>query len=942
MSTAIGASLETPKAKPRTWPVAGLLLVAVLGVVTFYLGAQYYTAKRSVTFVALATAMDEEGVTFYRLPSGEIDGYLPDDVDSHLVKFPLASRVSIKDPSGKGVKETAFYVAEGSERAVEVTLNPQGKVCRIRELGGFFSTQGTATMKQGGEMEVSEKTVFTREDTVFMESGVLPETSDEGPKISIETGDTVKVLGFGDQALVVDRVEKAGRVTVTSNVQGSRVYVDGLLRGKTPLEVPCAPGNREILVKADGYRDHMGSVRVASMESATYQAVLEEITGTLALTSTPSGATVSVDGEIRGETPIKVPVKPGRHQVTFEIEGYYPKSQEVVVPAEHEQALSAVLARTAGSSPHTGGAASGPEARDVTVVSASPEQMAFVGMYPAGYTDTFRVTPATTIDGWSVTKSTLERLLPGEEVRVTLSPDGSVASMTKTYAHGFSLGGQVQARNGPAVYVGEGWVPCSLAWNAVIQDAHGARWLQEISPGDTVTLYGASADDIRFVRVEDTLGEMTQIEGHLVPTPQGFRVFGDSYIAGVHVPAGLRVRDVQNRWTVPVSNVPAGSRVRFMLSATQETVWAEIVWRANVSAEGPLSVLSGSLLRVAPLTDDLFMDMGTVIYHGSSRTTYHNLSIGDTVLAAGPSAGDIRFIWVRSDARDTRVVETVVATVPGRQDKALFEVSPSGLGAHPFYVSPQSTLGYPAAQKTIRASELQPGDRVRLWVDAQRQVIWGEVSDKTDFSATGIYLGVNGGFTYLSGLRRYSVRSDLMVTGLARGEYPEPGSTVRVTGTGGVLSYMEVLSDRRPDRQFKGTVLSTEGGILCVRGNWLYEEVAYDKNTWFVDWELMADGAVNTLFPGDVVTVRVDIAGEAIFVERTYSPPFKFAGTIEARQGRTLIVSDKSGKKTVELELSVSIFRAGVKGTLYDLKVGEKVSVSGTDKNSIDVVVCDW
>ncbi len=942
MSTAIEAPLETPKAKPRARPVTGLLLAVILGVVAFYVGAQYYTAKRSTTFVAMATAMDEERVTLYRLPSGEIDRYLPDDPNSLFIKVPLASRVSIKDPNGKGVKETAFYVAEGSERAVQVTLNPQGKVCRIVELGGFFSIDGTATLKQGTEMDVGGKTVFWREDTLLMESGALVETGGEGPESFIETGDTIKVLGFGDQALVVDRVEKGGRLAITSNVPNSRVYIDGIQRGKTPLEVACAPGAREILVKADGYRDHKGSVRVASMESASYEAVLEEITGTLALTSTPPGATVYVDSEIRGETPIKVPVKPGRHQVTFEMEGYYPKSQEVIVPAEQEQAVSAVLAKMAGSGYQTAGPVAGPDARDVTVVSASPEQMTFEGKYPAGYTDTFRVTPATTLDGWSVTKSTLERLLPGEEVRVVLSPDGSVASMSKTYAHGFSLRGQVQARGGPTVYVGEGWVPCSLAWNAVLQDPQGNRWPKEISPGDTVTVYGASRDDIRFVRVEDTLGEMTEIEGHLVPTAQGFRLFGDSYMLAIHVPAGLQVRDVQNRATVPVSSVPAGSRVRFMISSSQETVWAEMVWRANVSASGPLSVFAGNLLRVAPLTDDLLMDMGTVIYRGSSRTTYHNLSIGDTVLAAGPSAGDIRFIWIQTDALNTQVIDTVVVTVSGRQDKALFEITPSGLGAHPYYLSPQSTLGYPAAQKTIRASELQPGDRVRLWVDAQRQVIWGEVTDKTDFSATGTYLGVNHSFTYLSGLRRYSIRSDIMVTGLAEGEYPTPGSTVRVTGTGGVISYMEVLSDRRPHREFKGTVLSADGGILCVRGNWLYEEVPYDKNTWFVDWELMADGAVNTLFPGDVVTVQVDIAGQAVFVERTYSPPFKFVGTIEARQDRTLIVSDKSGKKTVELTLSASIFKAGVKGTLYDLNVGDKVSISGTAKNSIDVVVCDW
>ena len=938
--TNTGASPGRAAARRKSMPLALLVLLPVLAVGAFYLGAQYYTAKRSTTFTAIAVAMDEEGLTFYKPASGLTDRFCPDGTESPLVKVPLAPRYSVKDSAGKGVKQGAFSVGEGAEKAVEVTVNPQGKVCRIRELAQFFSVEGTLTLKKPGEMDVGGKAVFSRADTLLLDSGALTARSGEELESFLETGDTVKVLGFENEALLVDRVARAGRLSVTASVAGSRVYIDGTLRGRTPLEVSCAPGEREVLVRADGYRDHRGIVRVDSMETATYHASLDEITGTLVVTSTPQGALVYVDNEMRGTTPLKIPVRPGMHEVTLEMEGYHPKSTEVLVPAEYEQAVSAVLTRMAGSAP---GGVTAPDigARDVTVVSTSPEAMTFRGMYPAGYEDTFKVTSATTMDGWPVNRSTLERLLPGEQVRVVLSPEGFVASMSKTSAHNFTQKGQVMAKSGPSLFIGERWIECSMAWNAIIQDAHGNRWPREISSGDTVTVYGASANDIRLVRVDDTLGDTTVVEGHLVATAQGFRLFGDSHIVGIHIPDGLRVADIEERATVPVSGVPSGSRVRFMLSPKQETVWAEIVWKANVSVEGPISVFGGNLLRIGASWEDLVMNMWAVVYHGSSRTSHHNLAIGDFVLAAGPSTGDIRFVWVQNDALNVRVIDTVVRTVPGRQEKALFEITPSGLGSHPFYLNAQATIGHPAAQKTLRASALEPGDRVRLWVDALREIVWAEVTAKVDFSATGVYLGVNRSYTYLSDMRRYSIRSDLIVTGLAEGEYPEPGSTVRVAGTGGVITYLEVLSDRRPDRTFKGTVLSTKG-VLSVRGNWLYEEVSYDKNTWFVDWELMVDGPVSSLFPGDVVTIHVDIADEAVLVERTYSPPFKLEGTIEARQGRTLIVSDKSGKKTVELLRSARIFKDGVQGTLYDLRVGDKVYLSGTDKNSIDVVVGDW
>lgn len=941
-NTNTGASQGTAAAKRKPVPAALLVLLAVLAVGAFYLGAQYYTAKRSITFTAVATAVDEEDITFYKPASDSLDKFIEDDQKGSLfVKLPLAPRYSVRDSAGKGIKLADFRVEEGAEKVLQVTVNPQGKVCRIREMGPFFSIEGTATLKKPGEMDVGGKAVFARSDTLFMHLGTPAGTSGEELESFLETGDTVKVLGFGDEALVVDRVAKAGRLSVTSNVSGARVYVDGVLRGKAPIEVSCAPGEREVLVRADGYKDHRGTVQVGPVQAAQYHAALDEITGTLAATSTPQGALVYVDGEMKGKTPVKIPVRPGRHDVTFEMEGYYPKSTEVVVAAEYEQPVSAVLVRMAGSTQGGGGTATSPDARSVTVVSSNPEAMTFRGMYPAGYEDTFRVTSATTMNGWPVTRSTLERLLPGEEVQVVLASDGSVASMSKTATLGFSQKGQVQARSGPALFIGDRWVECSMAWNTIVQDAHGNRWPRDISPGDTVTVYGTSANDIRFVRVENTLGETVSVEGHLVNTPQGFRLFGDSYIIAMHIPNGLKVADIQAKATVPVSSVPSGSRVRFMMSPAQETLWAEIVWKADVSVEGPISVLGGNLLKIGASWDDLLMSMETVIYHGSSRTTYHNLSIGDLVLAAGPSAGDIRFIWVQNDALNVRVVDTVVQTVPGRQEKALFEVTAAGMGSHPYYLNPQATIGHPAAEKTIRASALEPGDRVRLWVDALREVVWAEVTDKVDFSATGVYLGVHHSYTYLSGLRRYSVRSDLIVTGLAEGEYPEPGSTVRVAGTGGVITYMEVLSDRRPNREHKGTLLSTKG-FLAVKGNWLYEEIPYDKNTWFVDWELMVDGPVSSLFPGDTVTVHVDIARQAVLVERTYSAPFKLEGTIEARQGRTLIVSDKSGKKTVELTTSARIYKNSVQVSLQDLRVGDKVYLSGTDKNAIDMVIGSW
>ena len=164
--------------------------------------------------------------------------------------------------------------------------------------------------------------------------------------------------------------------------------------------------------------------------------------------------------------------------------------------------------------------------------------------------------------------------------------------MSKTYSHGFTLKDKIQAVNGASVFLGSRWVECSLAWNAVVQDENGETLMRPLSPGDTVTVYGASAGDVRYVRLEDSLGDTWQTEGHLVSTPQGLTVFGDNYIIGMDIPANLPVADPVSRATVSISQIPSGSRVRFYRTLSQETVWAELVWRANVSASGPLSLMA--------------------------------------------------------------------------------------------------------------------------------------------------------------------------------------------------------------------------------------------------------------------------------------------------------------------------------------------------------------
>lgn len=89
---------------------------------------------------------------------------------------------------------------------------------------------------------------------------------------------------------------------------------------------------------ASGQR-HCERCRGVAVETALQELVGELVVqarsrtrpASLALTSSPPGATVTVDGAAVGVTDLSVPVSPGRHQVRFELAGRTPEVRDVVV-----------------------------------------------------------------------------------------------------------------------------------------------------------------------------------------------------------------------------------------------------------------------------------------------------------------------------------------------------------------------------------------------------------------------------------------------------------------------------------------------------------------------------------------------------------------------------------------------------------------------------------
>jgi hypothetical protein len=145
-----------------------------------------------------------------------------------------------------------------------------------------------------------------------------------------------------------------GQITVTSEPAGANVFLDNTLRGITPMTIKAVPNGRHtVTLRFDGYDDAVQDVTVTadapqvsavlaakgggvgsvytvssgssvtgtSGSSATQQATTE--TGSLSVTTTPPGAFVYIDGQMKGISPSTIPgLSPGTHTIRLTLDGY--------------------------------------------------------------------------------------------------------------------------------------------------------------------------------------------------------------------------------------------------------------------------------------------------------------------------------------------------------------------------------------------------------------------------------------------------------------------------------------------------------------------------------------------------------------------------------------------------------------------------------------------
>lgn len=174
-------------------------------------------------------------------------------------------------------------------------------------------------------------------DQRLEESAVVEEVEEPGPPLPEERPDIDEEASKAVEKNPPLRTDAPSSVVVSFAGQpgGARVVVDQ--RPEWTCTAPCnvemPPGDHAAVISLDGYFPHRRAFTVDA-DPLKLNFSLEEILGTLKVSTAPSGAAIYVNGKKRSETtPGTIKLPPGKHVVRVESKGRRPLQRTIEIEA---------------------------------------------------------------------------------------------------------------------------------------------------------------------------------------------------------------------------------------------------------------------------------------------------------------------------------------------------------------------------------------------------------------------------------------------------------------------------------------------------------------------------------------------------------------------------------------------------------------------------------
>jgi len=149
----------------------------------------------------------------------------------------------------------------------------------------------------------------------------------------VQTALQVRQGIVADQKLSLESLAKG--LYITSDPPGADVFINGAKQsGQTPVTLPLAAGQYNLVLRMQGYDPYVGSVQVKENVQTQLNTKLNERShihiAWAQVESDPAGAEIFIDGNSSGSfTPARVEMPAGTHTVTLKLSGYRPAKRMV-------------------------------------------------------------------------------------------------------------------------------------------------------------------------------------------------------------------------------------------------------------------------------------------------------------------------------------------------------------------------------------------------------------------------------------------------------------------------------------------------------------------------------------------------------------------------------------------------------------------------------------
>ena len=140
--------------------------------------------------------------------------------------------------------------------------------------------------------------------------------------------------------------EEKGLLLLKTEPAGCDIQIDGVSVGRTPRLIThlAAKDSYNVRLRKAGYQDQLISVKFDGRKPLVREERMVLASGTIEVISEPAGAEITVNGIVKGRTPLRVTDVPrGRATVKFRLDGFADEIRELAINAGDVQTLPVVM-----------------------------------------------------------------------------------------------------------------------------------------------------------------------------------------------------------------------------------------------------------------------------------------------------------------------------------------------------------------------------------------------------------------------------------------------------------------------------------------------------------------------------------------------------------------------------------------------------------------------